>query len=60
MIGKVHVWKMTEEQRLAYIEKYPIKPQKPPKGSSYDNISRGELTKERRINRWGSTGYRAQ
>ncbi|MCM3651312.1 hypothetical protein [Metabacillus litoralis] len=22
--GKVHEWKMTEEERLAYIEKHPI------------------------------------
>jgi hypothetical protein len=26
MLGKVHVWKMTEEERLAYIAKHPIKP----------------------------------
>lgn len=26
MIGKVTVWKMTEEERLAYIEKHPIVP----------------------------------
>jgi hypothetical protein len=25
-IGKVTVWQMTEEERLAYIEKHPIKP----------------------------------
>jgi hypothetical protein len=24
-MGQVTTWKMTEEQRLAYIEKYPIK-----------------------------------
>lgn len=28
MLGKVTVWQMTEEERLAYIEKYPIKPTK--------------------------------
>jgi len=25
MIGEVREWKMIEEERLAYIEKYPIK-----------------------------------
>lgn len=25
-MSKVHVWYMTEEERLAYIEKYPINP----------------------------------
>ena len=25
VMSKVHTWQMTEEQRLAYIEKYPIK-----------------------------------
>jgi hypothetical protein len=25
--GKVTVWKMTEEERLEYIKKHPIKPQ---------------------------------
>ncbi|USK61316.1 hypothetical protein [Peribacillus asahii] len=28
MIGEVHEWKMTEEERLAYIEKHPIRPMK--------------------------------
>jgi len=28
MIGEVREWKMTEEERLAYIKKYPIKPTK--------------------------------
>ncbi|KON88962.1 hypothetical protein AF332_20675 [Sporosarcina globispora] len=28
MIGKVHEWKMTEEERLAYIKKHPIRPAK--------------------------------
>jgi hypothetical protein len=31
MLGKVHEWKMTEEERLAHIEKYPIKPKNKPK-----------------------------
>lgn len=34
MIGKVTVWQMTEEERLAYIKKHPIQPQKKPKRSS--------------------------
>ncbi|GKU81238.1 hypothetical protein NCCP28_06340 [Niallia sp. NCCP-28] len=38
MIGKVTVWKMTEEERLAFIKKYPIVPTEPPKGSSLANI----------------------
>jgi hypothetical protein len=25
MLGKVHMWTMSEEERLAYIEKHPIK-----------------------------------
>ena len=25
MIGEVHEWRMTEEERLAYIKKYPIR-----------------------------------
>jgi len=28
MLSKVTVWRMTEEERLAYIEKHPIKPTK--------------------------------
>jgi hypothetical protein len=27
-MGQVTVWQMTEEERLAYIEKHPIKPSK--------------------------------
>jgi hypothetical protein len=26
MLSKVTIWQMTEEERLAYIERYPIKP----------------------------------
>ncbi|MED4206567.1 hypothetical protein [Neobacillus mesonae] len=37
-IGKVHVWYMTEEERLAYIEKHPICPIEQPKGTSYEEI----------------------
>ena len=32
MVGKVTVWYMTEEQRLAYIAKHPIVPTKQPSG----------------------------
>ncbi|UGB31693.1 hypothetical protein [Metabacillus sp. B2-18] len=38
MISKVHTWKMTEEERLAYIEKHPIIPTEKPKGSSYSGV----------------------
>ncbi|MEK3821386.1 hypothetical protein MKY20_20135 [Cytobacillus sp. FSL W8-0315] len=40
MIGKVHEWKMTEEERLAYIEKHPIQPAKNVKKSdtSFANL----------------------
>jgi hypothetical protein len=31
MLGKVHEWKMSEEERQAYIEKHPIKPIEKPK-----------------------------
>ncbi|MCM3413559.1 hypothetical protein [Metabacillus litoralis] len=50
MIGKVTTWHMTEEQRLAYIAKYPIIPKEKPKGSSYSILpSHGEhVTKEQR------------
>jgi hypothetical protein len=33
--GKVHAWKMTEEERLAYIAEYPIKPTEKPKGAKF-------------------------
>lgn len=32
MVGKVTVWYMTEEERLAYIEKHPIVPTEQPSG----------------------------
>jgi hypothetical protein len=40
MLGKIHVWKMSEEERLAYIAKHPIikKEKKKEKGTSYSNI----------------------
>ena len=36
--GKVKVWYMTEEERLAYIEKHPIVPIDQPKGMAFENI----------------------
>lgn len=38
MHGEVITWKMTEEQRLAYIEKYPIKSTKKLKSASHVNV----------------------
>jgi hypothetical protein len=35
--GEVHVWYMTEEERLAYIKKHPIVPFEE-KGSSFADI----------------------
>lgn len=35
MIGKVTAWKMTEEERQAYIEKNPIKPTPRKKGDTF-------------------------
>lgn len=37
-LGKVTVWYMTEEERLAYIKKHPIRPIERPKGSTYEDI----------------------
>jgi len=51
MIGKVTVWKMTEEERLAYIKKHPIRPpvdaEKQSRGSSYADIHRPGPRKKR-------------
>jgi hypothetical protein len=38
MLGKVKEWKMTEEERLAYIAKYPIVKNEKPKEDTYANI----------------------
>ncbi|WHY76248.1 hypothetical protein QNH20_19275 [Neobacillus sp. WH10] len=38
MINKVEVWYMTEEERLAYIEKYPIRRKAKKKREAFDNI----------------------
>ncbi|MDU1838639.1 MAG: hypothetical protein E6780_03590 [Staphylococcus epidermidis] len=45
--GKVKVWQMTEEQRLAYIKKHPIVPIKKSKSQAFSNIhSYGERAKK--------------
>lgn len=50
-IGKVEVWQMTEEERLAYIEKHPVKPvQKGKKRSGIDYKWRGKKAAE---SHWG-------
>ncbi|MGE8080483.1 hypothetical protein [Peribacillus loiseleuriae] len=38
-MGPVYEWKMTEEERLAYIAKYPIKPKEKPKGAEFSNVN---------------------
>jgi hypothetical protein len=49
MLGKVTVWQMTEEERLAYIAKHPIRPTEKPKGSGYDhaNIDHEKINKRK-------------
>lgn len=37
-MSKAEVWYMTEKERLDYIEKHPIKPQKKPKRSASIDI----------------------
>lgn len=46
MHGKVTVWQMTEEERLAYIAKHPIVPTETPKGTAFSK----DLGEERRNN----------
>jgi hypothetical protein len=50
MLGKVTVWQMTEEERLAYIEKNPIKKTEKPKTAKYssENIDY-KKTNERKL-----------
>lgn len=52
MIGKVTTWQMTEEERLAYIEKHPIRPIKKPKGTgfSFDSPDYKISTEQRKEN----------
>ncbi|MBT2727855.1 hypothetical protein J7E63_12990 [Bacillus sp. ISL-75] len=38
-MGQVTTWQMTEEERLAYIEKHPVKPtKKAKKKEAFENI----------------------
>lgn len=37
-MGQVLTWYMTEEERLAYIERHPIRPTKKPNVVTFDNI----------------------
>lgn len=47
MHGKVHVWHMTEQERLAYIKKHPIVPTERPKVPAFSDIgSYGERRKK--------------
>jgi DNA-directed RNA polymerase specialized sigma subunit len=46
-LGKVTVWRMTEEERLAYIEKHPIVPTEKPKGTSLENVYEMQNAKAR-------------
>lgn len=39
MHGEVHVWQMTEEERLAYIAKHPIVPIENNSGAKFNMIS---------------------
>ena len=58
MLSKVHTWKMSEEERLAYIEKHPIKPTKKPKRSStIDHIDYKWRGKKGNESRWGTNDY---
>jgi hypothetical protein len=50
-IGEVTVWFMTEEERLAYIEKHPIVSIKKPKGTGFSDISDAQYEKAKE-NRW--------
>lgn len=50
-IGKVTVWHMSEEERLAYIAKHPISSSDMPKGVSYstDNIDYKVVAERRKV-----------
>jgi hypothetical protein len=50
-IGKVTVWHMTEEERLAYIKKHPIIPTEKPKGAGFAEISDAQAKKAKE-SRW--------
>ncbi|WP_284037428.1 hypothetical protein [Neobacillus sp. 114] len=44
-LGKVTVWYMTEEERLAYIKKHPIVPTEKPSGATFENTSQAQYEK---------------
>ncbi|MFS0820787.1 hypothetical protein [Bacillus sp. 1P02SD] len=46
-MGKVHVWYMTEEERLAYIAKHPIVPTEKPNGTDFATIKEMKCKKGR-------------
>jgi hypothetical protein len=51
---KVETWFMTEQERLAYIEKHPIKPtRKPRRSSTIDHIDYKWRGKKANASRWG-------
>lgn len=55
-LGKVTVWKMTEEERLAYIKKHPIRPTKKAKKRTEtlpDVIDYSWRGKKAAESRWG-------
>lgn len=54
MIGKVVEWKMTEEERQAYIKKHPIIKQERPKGSSFVQLDAETIANRKK--RFGSQG----
>lgn len=51
MVGEVTTWYMTEEERLAYIQKYPIKPTKNCKGTSFENVYTMQMDKTKERNK---------
>ncbi len=59
MIGEVTVWYMTEEERLAYIEKHPIKPTEKPKGTSFGEAA-AQLSHASHKPRWAYSNLRSK
>ncbi|WP_066316847.1 hypothetical protein [Bacillus sp. FJAT-29814] len=43
--GRVHTWKMTDEQRSDYVKKHPIVPTDKPSGTSLVNVSEMQYSK---------------
>ncbi|MBT2603761.1 hypothetical protein J7E55_12110 [Bacillus sp. ISL-53] len=46
-MSQVHVWYMSEKERLAYIEKHPIIPTKRPKIPAFSNLNQYGERKEK-------------